>query len=146
MSVRNASTAWEGSLQEGKGRTSLDSSGAATFDVSFPSRVADSPHNSQTDPEELIGAALVTCFSENLAGTLGRNDVTLRTAQTSARVQLDKTDTGLTITGITLTTRATVDGADEARFQELAAEAERTCPVSKALAGTTITLDAALES
>jgi len=146
MPVRNASTAWEGSVQEGKGRTSLDSSGAATFDVSFPSRIADSPTNGQTDSEELIGAALTTCFSENLAGTLGRNDVTLKTAHTTAQVRLAKNDAGLSITDITLTTRATVDGADEARFKELAAEAERTCPVSKALAGTTITLDAALDS
>jgi osmotically inducible protein OsmC len=145
MSFRTASTAWEGGLQDGKGRTSLDSSGTATFDVSFPSRVADSPHD-QTDPEELIGAALATCFSENLAGTLGRNDVTLKTLQTTAKVRLDKTDQGLTITGIELTARATVDGADQERFAELAAEAERTCPVSKALAGTTITLDASLQS
>lgn len=146
MSIRNASTAWEGGLQKGKGRTSLDSSGAATFDVSFPSRVADAPENRQTDPEELIGAALATCFSENLAGTLGRNDVTLKTVRTSVRVRLDKDDSGLTITEVALTARATVDGADEARFKELAAEAERTCPVSKALAGTTVKLDAALDS
>lgn len=146
MSIRNASTAWAGGLQDGKGRTSLDSSGAATFDVSFPSRVADAPENRQTDPEELIGAALATCYSENLAGTLGRNDVTLKAVRTTVRVRLDKDDSGLTITEVALTARATVDGADEARFKELAAEAERTCPVSKALAGTTITLDAALDS
>lgn len=145
MSVRNASTAWEGSLMDGKGHTSLDSSGAATFDVSFPSRIAEETDD-QTDPEELIGAALATCFSQNLAGTLGRNDVTLRTLQTRAEVTLAKTDTGLTITQIALTARAQVDGADQDRFAELAAEAERTCPVSKALAGTTITLDASLDS
>jgi osmotically inducible protein OsmC len=145
MSIRRASTSWEGSLQDGKGRTSLDSSGAATFDVSFPSRVADA-EDDQTDPEELIGAALATCFSQNLAGTLGRNGVSLQTLQTQAKVTLTKSDTGLTITGIALTARATVDGADNDRFAELAAEAERTCPVSKALAGTTITLDASLAS
>ena len=143
MSIRRASTSWEGSLQDGKGRTSLDSSGAATFDVSFPSRVADA-EDDQTDPEELIGAALATCYSQNLAGTLGRNGVSLQTLQTQAKVTLTKSDTGLTITGIALTARATVDGADNERFAELAAEAERTCPVSKALAGTAITLDASL--
>lgn len=146
MSIRTASTAWEGGLQDGKGRTSLDSSGLGTFDVSFPSRIADDPHEKQTDPEELIGAALATCFSQNLAGTLGRNDVTLKTLQTTAQVQLRKTENGLSITTIELTARATVEGADQERFAELAAEAERTCPVSKALAGTTITLDATLDS
>ncbi len=146
MSSRNASTVWEGGLQDGKGRTSLDTSGLATFDVSFPSRVADTPESGNTDPEELLGAAHATCFSQNLAGTLGRNDVTLKTLHTTATVTLNKTDTGLTITEIALTARATVEGADQDRFAELAAEAERTCPVSKALTGTTVTLDAQLES
>lgn len=146
MPVRSAHTAWEGGLHDGKGRTSLESSGLGTFDVSFPSRTADAPEGSNTDPEELIGAALATCFSQNLAGTLGRNDVTLKTLHTSANVRLGKTDNGLTITEIELTARAAVEGADEERFRELAAEAERTCPVSKALSGTTITLDASLES
>ena len=145
MSIRKVSTVWEGGLQDGKGRTSLDSSGAGSFDVSFPSRVADHPHD-QTDPEELVGAALTMCYSENLAGTLGRNDVSLKTLRTSAEVTLRKDDSGLTITGIALTARAAVEGADAQRFAELAAEAERTCPVRRALAGTTITLDAALES
>jgi len=146
MSTRNASTAWEGGLQDGSGRTTLDSSGLGTFDVSFPSRTADTPQGKNTDPEELIGAALATCFSQNLAGTLGRNDVTLKTLTTSATVRLSKNESGLAITDIALTARATVDGADADRFAELAAEAERTCPVSKALTGTTITLDASLES
>ena len=86
------------------------------------------------------------CYSENLAGTLGRNDVTLKTLKTSAEVTLRKDDSGLTITEIALTARAAVEGADADRFAELAAEAERTCPVRRALTGTTITLDAALES
>ncbi len=145
MPTRTASTAWEGGRDDGQGRTNLETSGAATFDVSFPSRVAGAPEHNQTDPEELIAAAHATCFSMNFAGALGRGDVRLKTLRTTAKVTLAKNDTGLTITTIELTARATVDGADEARFAELAAEAERTCPVSKALAGTTITLDAALE-
>ena len=145
MSIRRASTSWEGSLQDGKGRTSLDSSGAATFDVSFPSRIADA-EDDQTDPEELIGAALATCYSQNLAGTLGKNNVSLKTVQTQASVTLTKTDAGLVITDILLTVRADADGLDADRFAELAAEAKRTCPVSMALAGTTITLDASLET
>ncbi len=144
MPARTASTAWEGGIDDGRGRTSLDSSGAATFDVFFPSRVADGPEHNQTDPEELVAAAHATCFSMNLAGTLGRNDVKLKTLRTSVKVTLAKNDAGLTITTIEITARATVDGAEKDRFAELAAEAERTCPVSKALAGVPQTFEATL--
>jgi osmotically inducible protein OsmC len=65
---------------------------------------------------------------------------------TKAAVTLAKTEGGLAITGIALTVTGRVDGVDQEKFAELAAEAERTCPVSKALAGTTITLEATLES
>jgi osmotically inducible protein OsmC len=144
MPVRHASVSWEGGLRDGKGRASLESSGLGTFDVSFTSREADSPQNA-TDPEELIGAAHATCFTQNLSGVLGKAGLTVQTLDTHAAVTLGKTEGGLAITGIALTVTGRVDGVDQAKFAELAAEAERTCPVSKALAGTTITLEATLE-
>ncbi len=143
MPTRNASVTWEGGLEDGKGRASLDSSGVGTFDVSFPSRSADSPQ-SQTDPEELIAAAHATCLTMNLSGVLGKAGLTVQTLETRAAVTLGENDTGLAITGIALTVTGRVDGVDQDRFAELAHEAERTCPVSKALAGTEITLDATL--
>lgn len=144
MPSRTASVAWEGGLQDGKGRASLDSSGVATFDVAFPSRVADAP--SVTDPEELIAAAHATCFTQNLSGVLNSNDITVQSLQTRAEVTLEKVDAGLAITGIRLSVVGRVDGVDQDRFAQLADEAERTCPVSKALAGTEITLDARLDA
>jgi len=145
MPSRNASVSWEGGIEDGKGRTSLDSSGVGAFDVSFPSRSADTPQENQTDPEELIGAAHATCFTQNLSGVLNEAGLTVQTLQTRAQVTFGKNDTGLAITGIALSVNGRVDGVDQDRFAELAHEAERTCPVSKALAGTEITLDATLD-
>ncbi len=145
MARRNASVSWEGGLDDGKGRTSLDSSGVASFDVSFPSRLADSPQQGQTDPEELVAAAHATCFTMNLSGALNAADLTVQSLQTKAQVTLGKNDSGLAITGIALSVVGQVEGVDQDRFAEIAAEAERTCPVSKALTGTEITLDARLD-
>ncbi len=145
MPVRHATVLWEGSLREGKGRTRLESSGLAEFDVSFPSREADRQEQGHTDPEELIAAAHATCFTQNLSGVLGKEGLTARSLETRAAVRLGMNDSGLAITGITLTVVGSVDGVDQDRFVEIAREAERTCPVSKALAGTEITLEARLD-
>jgi osmotically inducible protein OsmC len=81
----------------------------------------------------------------NLSGVLGGEGLTARAIDVSAEVTLSPaTGGGFEISGIAVTLRAEVDGVDADRFRELAATAEKTCPVSKALAGTTITLDAAL--
>jgi len=145
MPSRDATTHWEGGLQDGRGNVSLDSSNAGQFDVSFPTR-AEEP-NGQTSPEELIAAAHSSCLAMNLSGVLGGEDLTASSIDVSAEVTLSPAEGGgFEISGIAVTLRAAVDGVDEARFQELAKTAEETCPVSKALTGTTITLDAALAS
>lgn len=143
MPSRNASTRWTGDLMSGSGEVSLDSSGAAKFTVTFPTRPAEEA-SSETNPEELIAAAHATCFAQNFAGTLAKNDLTPESHEVRSTVTLSKTSDGLAISDIALTLEAKVDGLDEDRFQELAALAERTCPVSKALAGTNITLTATL--
>ncbi|GLZ50966.1 OsmC family peroxiredoxin [Actinomycetospora sp. NBRC 106378] len=145
MPSRDATTHWEGGLQDGKGSVTLDSSNAGQFNVSFPTR-AESP-NGQTSPEELIAAAHSSCLAMNLSGVLGSENLTAKSIDVSAEVTLSPAKGGgFEISGIAITLRAVVDGVDEAKFKELAKTAEETCPVSKALAGTTITLDAALES
>lgn len=146
MPTRKASVSWQGGLQDGGGQVSLDTSGLGSFDVSFPSRTADAPKANQTDPEELVGAAHATCFTQNLSGVLGKAGLTVRSLDTTAEVTLGESDGGLAITGVALSVVGRVDDLDQDKFTELAAEAERTCPVSKALAGTTITLDARLDS
>jgi lipoyl-dependent peroxiredoxin len=145
MPSRDATTHWEGGLQDGRGNVTLDSSNAGQFDVSFPTR-AEEP-NGQTSPEELIAAAHSSCLAMNLSGVLGGENLTASSIDVSAEVTLSPAKGGgFEISGIAVTLRAAVDGVDEATFQKLAKTAEETCPVSKALTGTTITLDAALAS
>ena len=86
-----------------------------------------------------------SCLAMNLSGVLGGEGLTARAIDVSAEVTLSPAKGGgFEISNIAVTLRAEVDGVDADRFRELAATAEKTCPVSKALAGTTITLDAAL--
>lgn len=142
MPSRDATTHWTGGLQDGKGQVTLDSSNAGQFAVSFPTRAGDP--EGQTSPEELIAAAHSACLAMNLSGVLAAEGLTADSIDVSSEVTLGQADGGFAITGIEVTLRAAVPGLDAARFAELAATAEKTCPVSKALAGTTITLDAAL--
>ncbi|WGL51557.1 OsmC family protein [Nocardioides sp. BP30] len=137
--TRTATTVWEGTLFEGAGKVTLDSSGIGTYDVSWPSRAEAA--NGKTSPEELIAAAHSSCFSMAFSNGLAKNGTPATTLTTSAEVELTP---GTGITGITLTVRGVVPGIDEEKFVELAQEAKAGCPVSQALAGTTITLDAAL--
>lgn len=137
--IRNATTVWEGTLFEGAGKVTLDSSNLGTYDVTWASR-AEEP-NGRTSPEELIAAAHSSCFSMAFSNALAKNETPATKLTTTAAVELTP---GTGITGITLTVRGEVPGLDNDAFVKLATEAKEGCPVSKALAGTTITLDAAL--
>ncbi len=137
--IRNATTVWEGTLFEGAGQVTLDSSHLGTYDVTWASR-AEEP-NGKTSPEELIAAAHSSCFSMAFSNALAKNETPATKLTTTAAVELTP---GTGITGITLTVRGEVPGLDNDTFIELATAAKEGCPVSKALAGTTITLDAAL--
>jgi osmotically inducible protein OsmC len=95
-----------------------------------------------TNPEELIGAAHAGCFSMALAGVLARAGHTPRGIHTTARVYLDKVGEGFRITRIDLHTEVKVTGIDGAAFQEQAEEAKKNCPVSQALGGVEIRLEA----
>jgi lipoyl-dependent peroxiredoxin len=144
MASRTATTQWKGDLQSGTGHVELTSSGTASFDVTFPRRIGE-PEGT-TSPEELIAAAHSSCLAMNLTGVLGKNELSARSVEVTDEVTVDKTEGGLAITGIVVTVRADVPGVDADKFAELAQLAERTCPVSKALAGTKITLNASLVS
>ena len=146
MPTRTARIAWTGDLQTGSGRVELASSGAGSYDVSFPKRAADDADGT-TSPEELIAAAHSSCFAMSLSGTIARNGGTPNSLDVSADVTLgpDKDRGGFMITGIVLTVRGDVAGMDEAAFIAAAQTAKENCPVSKALAGASISLDAALK-
>jgi len=138
--TRTATTHWEGPLLDGgKGSVSLDSSGLGTFEVNWASRAEAA--DGRTSPEELIGAAHSSCYSMALSGALARAGHTEITLVTKADVTFQP---GEGITGSHLTVRGTVPGLTAEQFVEFAEGAKVGCPVSKALTGTTITLDAAL--
>ena len=144
MTARRARTAWNGTLENGSGQVELSSSGLGTYDVSFPSRAADAA-DGRTSPEELIAAAHSSCFAMQLSGVLGAEGFTADALHITAEVELGPDPAGgFRIPGIRLVVTGEVAGIDEARFVELAEVAKSTCPVSKALAGTTITLEASL--
>ncbi|MFC4945702.1 OsmC family peroxiredoxin [Pseudonocardia sp. GCM10023141] len=145
MPTRIARTAWNGSLQEGSGQVELTSSGRGTFDVSFPKRAADEAGGA-TSPEELIAAAHSSCYAMQLSAIIAEAGGTPIALDVTAEVMLGPDpEGGFAITGIALTVRGEVDGLDEAGFVKAAQAAKEGCPVSKALTGTTITLDAATE-
>jgi len=137
--TRTANAHWEGSLLEGKGRVSLDSSGVGAYDVSWPARTEEP--NGVTSPEELIAAAHSTCYSMSLSNVLTKAGHSVESVDTKADVTFQP---GQGITGVHLTTRGSVPGLSAEEFAAFADQAKTACPVSKALTGTTITLDAAL--
>jgi osmotically inducible protein OsmC len=144
MASRVASTQWSGGLQDGSGQVTLVSSGTGTFDVSFPRRTADEAEG-VTSPEELIAAAHSSCYSMALSLELTNAGGTVQSLVTEADVRLGPDPAGgLRITGIKITVRGQVTGLDNDAFVKAAEAAKVGCPVSKALTGTTITLDAAL--
>ncbi len=144
MPVRSAHATWSGPLEEGSGKVELTSSATAAFDVSFPRR-ADDEAQGVTCPEELIAAAHASCYAMQFSFLLtdaGADDVTL---DVTADVRLGPDPTGgFRIPGIKLTVRGDASGITAEQFAELAEQAKKTCPVSKALTGTTIVLDADL--
>ncbi|MDX6319843.1 MAG: lipoyl-dependent peroxiredoxin [Nocardioidaceae bacterium] len=145
MPTRNARTTWNGGLQDGSGQVELSSSKLATFDVSFPKRTADDA-NGSTSPEELIAAAHSSCFAMQLSGNIASAGGTPKTLDVQAAVELgpDKDRGGLMLTGIRLTVRGDVEDLDADGFVAAAQAAKEGCPVSKALAGVDISLDASL--
>lgn len=142
MPTRNANAIWEGDLKEGKGQMAL---GSGAFDgaYSYPSRFEN---GKGANPEELIGAALAGCFSMQLSNGLTQAGHKPQRVETNAKVNFDKAQDGFKISSITLNAEARVPGIDEKKFMEQAQAAKKSCPVSQALSGTEIKLDAKLLS
>lgn len=137
--TRTATTQWKGALLDGSGTVSLDTSGVGTFEVSWASRAEAA--NGKTSPEELIAAAHSSCFSMALSHGLAGAGTPPESLQTSADVTFQP---GEGITGIALSVKGHVPGITAEQFRQAAETAKANCPVSKALAGTTITLTAEL--
>jgi lipoyl-dependent peroxiredoxin len=145
MATRTARTAWNGTLEQGAGQVELTSSGVGTYDVSFPKRTADEAGGT-TSPEELVAAAHASCYAMQLSALLGQAGGTPQSLDVRADVTLGPDpEGGFAISEVKLTVRGEVEGLDADGFGKAAQAAKDGCPVSKALAGTTITLDAALD-
>ena len=142
MKISTAHATWEGSnIREGKGTMKVDQ---GEFEVPF-TYVSRFEQGKGTSPEELIGAAHAGCYSMALTATLARAGLQAERVQTDAKVYLDPAVNGISITKIELTTVATIPGADDAAFQQLAEDAKKNCVVSKALS-VEIDLKASLKS
>lgn len=139
MSVTSeATTTWNGSLLEGSGSVS-PASGIGTFDVNWRARSEGS--SSTTTPEELIAAAHSSCYSMALSNELTSNGTPPESVNTTASVTFVP---GTGVTGSHLNVRASVPGIDEESFGKIAEAAKVGCPISQALAGIEITLEATL--
>ena len=139
MGISKANAQWTGGIKDGKG--TMHPAHAPEIGFSFSSRFEGQP---ASNPEEMIGAALAGCFSMALSLGLETAGHKPQSIKTSADVKLDKQGDGFAITGIELTTVVSAPGIDDAKFQDVAQATKKGCPVSKALAGTTITLKASL--
>lgn len=139
MTVSSAATHWEGSLMEGQGEVEFLSSQLGNVEVDWKARAGET--GGKTTPEELIAAAHSACYSMALSHALAGNGTAPASLDTKADVTFKP---GEGITGIVLTVRASVPGLSAEDFAKFAAEAKLGCPVSAALSGTVIELDATL--
>ena len=139
--TRSAEVSWQGNVPDGGGTIAV-ASGALRGPFTLRARVEDVQRS--TNPEELIAAAEAGCFTMSLADVLSNAGHPPRDLRTTARVRLEQLEPGFRITRIALKTVGDVPGVDAETFATLAEQAKATCPVSLALAGTEITLDASL--
>lgn len=131
---RSTTVDWQGSVMDGKGEAKA-ASGAFSLPVSFPRRIGDA--EGTTSPEELMAAAHAACYAMALNGMLGRSNVKAARTVVTATVTADKGEAGIKIVSSKLTVVAEgLEGADAAKFEELAKLADSKCPVSNAYRGT----------
>jgi osmotically inducible protein OsmC len=140
--IRKANAVWNGGGKDGSGQLSAPGGVLSNTPYSFRTRFENEPG---TNPEELIAAAHAGCFSMALAFGLQAAGFTPTELRTEAAVSLEPEGQGFKISRSALTLRARVPGIDQAKFEQLARDAEKNCPVSKVL-NAEITLDARLES
>lgn len=140
MPTRKANAKWNGDLQSGNGNMSFGS-GAFEGAFSFKSRFEE---GSGTNPEELIGAAHAGCFSMALSNELAEAGYNPNSVETNSEVSLEIVDGDPAITTIVLNVTADISDIDKKTFLEYAEGAKKNCPVSKALAGVNIELNAEL--
>ena len=127
---RKASAVWNGDLKSGKGAISTESRTLSNAQYSFSTRFENGVG---TNPEELIAAAHAGCFSMALSNQLGGAGLKPEKIETTATLNMEKSDKGWSVTDIQLDVKAKVPGADQAAFDKAANEAKAGCPISRLL-------------
>jgi osmotically inducible protein OsmC len=140
MPTREAHARWDGSIKAGNGHVDFGN-GAFKAPYSFSSRFEN---GTGTNPEELLAAAHASCFAMALSLILGKAGFEPDYVEVIARVTVSPHEGGFRITRSHLVCEAGIPGIDHAAFMQCANAAKAGCPVSQALAGLEITLDATL--
>lgn len=135
---RKATAVWNGTIMEGSGTISTQSTVLQDTPYSFKSRFAES---AGTNPEELIAAAHAGCFTMKLSIVLQELGFPPEALETTSTVTLDNG----AITGSHLELKAKVPGISRELFDEGVKDAETNCPISKVL-NTSITVNAELNN
>ncbi|HET6701521.1 MAG TPA: OsmC family peroxiredoxin [Gemmatimonadaceae bacterium] len=141
MPIRKSSATWTGGLKGGKGSFKAESGLGGSY--SFGSRFENAP---QSNPEELLAAALAACYSMALSGGLEKNGTPPTSVETNVACSIDKVGEGFKITKMHLTVRGKVPNVDAATFDKVAQATKDACPVSQVFKGNVpLTLEAKLE-
>lgn len=141
LAERTARSVWQGDLMKGSGTVNFNTGAIPDQPVSWPSRTESA--NGSTSPEELIAAAVASCYSMAFSHGLHQKGHKSEQVEVTATCVLDKVPDGLKVTRVDLKVRGKVPGLDEAAFKQLAKE--QGCPVTNALKGNVeINIDAAL--
>jgi len=141
MAVRKGSAEWKGNLKDGKGILSSESGALRNIAYNSVSRFET---GTETNPEELLGAAHSACYSMALANNLSKDGFKVNSIKTTDNVHLEKLEKGFTITKIVINTEGNVEGIDAAAFNKYAEDTKSTCPVSGALKAVEMSLNAKL--
>jgi lipoyl-dependent peroxiredoxin len=138
---RRSRASWQGGVEEGDGKIAF---GSGAFEGAYSLKARVAGESAQTNPEELVAAALAGCFTMSLSSELTEAGTPPKQLDTTATAYLEKRDDGFAIPRIELEVSGSVDGIDQATFQETAERAERNCPVSKLYASADIDVQARL--
>jgi osmotically inducible protein OsmC len=139
MVESRADATWERDLAGGRGTVRPASGAFSELPLSWAKRAED--RTGGTSPEELLAAAHAACYSMALSNGLAKQGHAPTRIETSALVGFQA---GKGITGIRLSVRGIVPGIQADAFRAAAEDARENCPVSKALAGVDISVDAQL--
>jgi osmotically inducible protein OsmC len=133
MAERTARTSWKGTLTEGQGELTLETTGLlAGTPVTWASRTEEP---TGTSPEELLAGAQAACYAMALSGVLAQQGTPPDSLEVSATCAFEKRGEGFAVTRMAISVRGAVPGLDASGFEEAAEKAKEGCPISNAIRG-----------